>query len=62
MSIKYFCDDCDIELDMTGASELIENDRLDWGELRMTIYPDALSLRDRDWETKIFNTHYLYLS
>ena len=44
MSIKYFCDGCDVELNMAGASELIENDRLDWGELRMTIYPDALSV------------------
>ena len=44
MSIRYFCDGCDLELDIAGQSELIENDRLDWGKLKMTIYPGALSV------------------
>ena len=44
MSIRYFCDGCELELDIAGQSELIENDRLDWGKLKMTIYPGSLSV------------------
>jgi hypothetical protein len=56
MSIKYFCDGCDVELDMCGQSELIDNDRLDWGKLRMTIYPGALSVGE--WPFSIDSLDY----
>jgi len=54
--IKYFCDSCDLELDMAGQSELIDNDRLNWGKKNMTIYPNALSVGE--WAFSIDSQDY----
>tara|TARA_R100000995_G_scaffold71494_1_gene40169 strand:+ start:351 stop:587 length:237 start_codon:yes stop_codon:yes gene_type:complete len=54
--IKYFCDSCDREIDLAGQSELIDNDRLDWGKKSMTIYPCALSIGE--WPFSIESQDY----
>tara|TARA_R100001443_G_scaffold38631_1_gene52124 strand:+ start:770 stop:1006 length:237 start_codon:yes stop_codon:yes gene_type:complete len=54
--IKYFCDDCNTEIDVAGQTEIIENDRLDWGKRNMTIYPSALSVGE--WPLSVDSQDY----